>query len=276
MPEGAQAADGNGRRPGAVQVVAKHIASLLARRARSQAARIGTADLDEPVRAIIRAVEPYTVTSAERIQALVASVDYVVDHAIPGALVECGLWRGGSLMAVLLRLQQRGVADRDIVGFDTFTGMTEPTSEDADYKGRPVGRRPRAVQVVADASTRLFGRDIPRQGGVSRNEVLALLASTGYPAHGIRLVQGAVEETLPAEAPDAIALLRLDTDWYASTRHELEHLYPRLAVGGVLIIDDYGHYQGARKAVDEYLQGRRILLQRIDYTGRLAVKQQQR
>ena len=87
---------------------------------------------------------------------------------------------------------------------------------------------------------------------------------------------GPVEDTLPAHAPETLALLRLDTDWYVSTRHELEHLYPRLVVGGVLIVDDYGHYQGARKAVDEYFEGHRVLLQRIDYTGRLAIKQQAR
>ena len=71
-----------------------------------------------------------------------------------------------------------------------------------------------------------------------------------------------------------IALLRLDTDWYESTLHELEHLYPRLGRGGVIIIDDYGHWQGARKAVDEYVSRNRLrlLLTAVDYTGRVAVK----
>jgi hypothetical protein len=83
-----------------------------------------------------------------------------------------------------------------------------------------------------------------------------------------------VEETVPERAPERIGLLRLDTDWYESTRHELEHLYPRLVPGGVLIVDDYGHYEGARRAVDEYLDASReaVLLNRIDYTGRVAVK----
>ena len=79
---------------------------------------------------------------------------------------------------------------------------------------------------------------------------------------------------MPAEAPEEIALLRLDTDWYSSTKHELEHLYPRLAPGGVLILDDYGHWQGARRAVDEYFADNRItlLLNRVDGTARIAVK----
>jgi hypothetical protein len=87
-------------------------------------------------------------------------------------------------------------------------------------------------------------------------------------------VSGPVETTLPAQAPDRLALLRLDTDWYASTRHELEQLYPRLVREGVLIVDDYGHWEGAREAVDEYFaaNGPAPLLQRVDYTGRMAVK----
>lgn len=91
----------------------------------------------------------------------------------------------------------------------------------------------------------------------------------------IKLVKRKVEETIPASSLEKISLLRLDTDWYESTRHELLHLYPLLCVGGVLIIDDYGHWKGARKAVDEYFRetGQRILLDRIDYTGRIGVKQ---
>jgi hypothetical protein len=169
-------------------------------------------------------------------------------------------------LAVLLRLQQRGISDRDIVGFDTFTGMTEPTREDVDLRGRAAARRPGGIKSLSDAVTY----------AIPEAEVFGLLTSTGYDPGRIRLVAGPVEDTIPAHAPETIAVLRLDTDWYASTRHELVHLYPRLPVGGVLLIDDYGHFQGARKAVDEYLQGHRILLQRIDYTGRLAINQEHR
>jgi hypothetical protein len=99
--------------------------------------------------------------------------------------------------------------------------------------------------------------------------------STGYPSDLINYVEGKVEETIPVNAPDQISLLRLDTDWYESTKHELIHLYPRLVEGGVLIIDDYGHWQGARRAVDEYIEENNLplLLCRIDYTGRITVKQ---
>jgi hypothetical protein len=98
--------------------------------------------------------------------------------------------------------------------------------------------------------------------------------ATGYPADKLHFVRGPVEQTLPHNAPAELALLRLDTDWYESTRHELEHLYPRVSDGGVLIIDDYGHWEGARRAVDEYFerQAKPLLLNRIDYTGRVAIK----
>jgi predicted O-methyltransferase YrrM len=109
---------------------------------------------------------------------------------------------------------------------------------------------------------------------VPAEEVRAALLSTGYPEERVHLVEGKVEDTLPAAAPEEIAVLLLDTDWYESTRHELEQLYPRLSPGGVLILDDYGHYEGARRAVDEYFaaHGGRPLLTRVDYTGRVGVK----
>jgi len=105
-------------------------------------------------------------------------------------------------------------------------------------------------------------------------EVKRNLRLTGYDESRITYIQGKVEDTIPVRASERIALLRLDTDWYESTYHELVHLYPRLSVGGVLIIDDYGHWQGARRAVDQYIEENRlkILLNRIDYTGRIAVK----
>ena len=101
------------------------------------------------------------------------------------------------------------------------------------------------------------------------------LGSTGYDMASIKFIKGKVEQTIPREAPAQISLLRLDTDWYESTRHELVHPFPRLSVGGVLIIDDYGHWQGCRRATDEYFAENNIsiLLNRIDYTGRIAVKQ---
>ena len=106
------------------------------------------------------------------------------------------------------------------------------------------------------------------------DEVERAMYETGYDRGKISFVKGKVEETIPDNAPQSISLLRLDTDWYESTRHELIHLYPRLSHGGVVIIDDYGHWLGARKAVDEYIEQNNIclLLNQLDHTGRIGVK----
>lgn len=218
-------------------------------------------------REILAAVAPCTMTSSERVVGLVRAVEYLVANDIPGDIVECGVWKGGSSMAAALALVALGDTSRTLHLFDTFEGMTEPTASDVDINGEDA--RP-AYDAALDAEGRCAWCS------ARLDEVRAGMASTGYPQERIRLVPGPVESTLPASAPETIALLRLDTDWYESTRHELEHLYPRLSPHGVLIIDDYGHWKGARKAVDEYFArlSPRPLLTRMDYTGRLAVKPQ--
>jgi hypothetical protein len=224
----------------------------------ASAVRVGRPDLDGSTQRIIEAVYEYTLTPPDRVAALCGAVDYVIDHDLPGAFVECGLWKGGSMMAIAMRLRDRGVTDRDLYGFDTFEGMTPPTDEDVDWRG--------VRQQPPDKGSTLHI-------GAGLEDVETNMRATGYPADRVHLVKGDVRETLPGEAPDDIALLRLDTDYYDSTKHELETLYPRLAQGGVLLIDDYGHYRGSKKAVDEYFDGRRIFLTRIDYAARMAVKQ---
>ncbi len=209
-----------------------------------------------------RAVSPYTMTSPERVYALCSAVEWVVKRGVPGAVVECGVWKGGSMMAVartLLRLRET----RELHLFDTFEGMPEPGAEDRLFNGAPalaMYRKRRA----AGLSWAACPADAVREA----------VLGTGYDASHVTLVPGKVEDTLPARAPEKIALLRLDTDWYSSTAHELEHLFPRLSPGGVLIIDDYGHWQGARRAVDEYFaeHGVSMLLHRTDYTGRIGIK----
>ncbi|OBB14048.1 hypothetical protein A5662_07230 [Mycobacteriaceae bacterium 1482268.1] len=208
-------------------------------------------------------VAEYTMTSEERIFALCHAVEYVVTSEIPGEIVECGVWKGGSMMAAALTLRAMGTTDRRLNLFDTFDGMSAPGEVDRDFRGAY------ASDLLASA-----GPDSSVLARSPLQEVAANIEKTGYPRDLVRFIKGPVEETLPQHAPESIALLRLDTDWYESTRHELEHLYPRLNVGGVLIIDDYGHWAGARKAVDEYVKTRRLklLLNRIDYTGCIGVK----
>jgi hypothetical protein len=221
-------------------------------------------------RAIVAQAVPYTMTGVPRLAALVDAVRHCVRANVPGDFAECGVWRGGSVLAMVLTLQDMGVADRDVHLYDTFEGMTEPTERDTSPHEPPALATWRdAEQRDAPAWPELFDSQT-----FNEDSVRETLLATGYPPERLHLVRGPVEETLPAAAPDRLALLRLDTDWYESTRHELEHLYPRLAGGGILIVDDYGHWEGARRAVDEYFAAHppAPLLHRIDYTGRIAVK----
>ena len=221
-------------------------------------------------RRTIEQARPYTMTSVQRLQACIDAVRHCHRRGIEGSLAECGVWRGGSVLAMILTLQELGVTDRDVYLFDTFEGMTAPTEHDVSRaEGRAVEAWEEAEKEGSRAWPEMFGEDVFNEG-----QVRETLLATGYPAERIHLVPGPVEETIPAHAPERLALLRLDTDWYESTRHELLHLYPRLREGGVLIIDDYGHWEGARRAVDEYFADHEAppLLNRIDYTGRIAVK----
>ena len=220
-------------------------------------------DFDEADKDLYRQVGPYTMTTPPRVYALVRAVEYVVARGVPGAIVECGVWRGGSMMAAALTLLRLGDQERELYLYDTFAGMPPPSEADTTRSGV------RAADLLAQED-----EDSHIWAIASLDDVRAAVLSTGYPERRIHFVEGLVEETLPAHVPDGIAVLRLDTDWYESTKHELEHLYPRLAPGGVLILDDYGHWQGARRAVDEYLAEKEIslLLNRVDGTARIAVK----
>ncbi|HIF10104.1 MAG TPA: macrocin O-methyltransferase [Sneathiellales bacterium] len=216
-------------------------------------------------REIATRVAPYTVTSAHAVQTLIAAVDYVVARKIPGSVVECGVGKGGSVMAAALKLSAMGEQNRDIYLFDTFTGMTEPGDEDFSYRGEPAAQQYNRQQTDDGTTDWCHG---------PLDQVIKNVSSTGYDRERLHYVEGKVEDTIPAHAPEQIAILRLDTDWYQSTRHELVHLYPRLSAGGVLIIDDYGYWQGARKAVDEYIDENdlKLFLHKIDHSSRITVK----
>jgi O-methyltransferase len=208
-------------------------------------------------------VQPYTMTSPERVIAAIRAVDYIVAHGIGGDIVECGVWRGGSMMAIAYALLRQGKADRTLYLYDTFCGMSAPTPRDVQFDGAP-----------ADALLASSARDTHLWGVAPLDEVRRNLAATGYPVDEMRFVVGPVEETIPRTTPESIAILRLDTDWYESTHHELVHLYPLLSESGILIVDDYGHWRGSQEATDEYFAriDSRPDLHRIDYTGVLAVK----
>lgn len=223
------------------------------------------ADFSDADAATIRAVWRFTVTSPERVHALIRAVEYVVAGELGGDIVECGVWRGGSMMAVARTLAALRRNDRILWMYDTFAGMTQPGPRDVAFDG---------VSAEPEFNRRRISDESSTWAAAPLSDVRANVLGTGYPEACMRFVQGPVERTIPATIPDRIALLRLDTDWYCSTLHELQWLYPRLVTGGVLIIDDYGHWDGARQATEEYLSslGRHPLLNRIDYSGRLLVK----
>jgi len=217
---------------------------------------------DDEALATVAAVREWTMTSPWKIFALILAVRHLADHRVPGEIVECGVWRGGSMQAVARTLLERGVTDRDLHLFDTFEGMPPPTTADRRHDGQHAGEllesnpRDSSVWAVADL-----------------DDVRAGMSQTGYPAERIHFHPGLVQDTVPEQAPGQIALLRLDTDWYESTRHELTQLYDRVTSGGVIVLDDYDWWEGSRKAVDEFLAetGHRLLLVPIA-SGRIAVK----
>lgn len=210
---------------------------------------------------LYRQVSTFTMTSPERLHALYEATKFTIDKRLDGAFVECGVWKGGSSMMIALTLKKLNILDRDIYLYDTFEGMSEPSEADKDLQGNA------AKQLLETSS-----KDAGVWAYSTLNEVKENMDRTGYPMERIHFVKGKVEDTIPGIIPEQIALLRLDTDWYESTRHELVHLYPRLAETGALIIDDFGHWQGAKKAVLEYFEDQPVLMNRIDYTGRLIQK----
>ncbi|WDM15546.1 class I SAM-dependent methyltransferase [Streptomyces lavenduligriseus] len=209
-----------------------------------------------------------TLTSPQLAYALRSALVHLAETDTRGDVVECGVWRGGSMALAAITLQELGDCGRDLWLFDTFGWFWENAGlQDGFVLAEPAEEAP----LVAAGDTR---RESSKSAGTSQDEVRALITDTGYPPSKVRLVPGMVQETIPENAPERIALLRLDTDLYESTMHELRHLYPRLVPGGVLIIDDYGKLSGATRAVDEYFSAmkRAPLLHRVDTQGRVGVK----
>lgn len=207
-----------------------------------------------------------TMVSYERLWATAMACKHAVEQRISGDFVECGVWRGGNAIVAAAVFKHYGDMRR-VYLFDTFKGMTQPSSLDTE-----------AATGASVLETYLQKQKETHNewAYASLEEVRANFENAGVLSDRVIFVVGDVLQTLNATAnlPAAICALRLDTDWYESTKKELEVLYPRLSVGGALIIDDYGYFTGARKATDEYFSalGTRPFLQYTDETGRLGVK----
>ncbi len=214
-------------------------------------------------RRIIEETSKYSSTHPVAQWAFIQAINSIHAKAIPGDIVECGVWKGGNLVLAGLMRQRLGF-DRTIWGYDTFAGMTEPGVNDVK-PGFNVDARAKFAQ-------RKRGKHVdwcyvPLED-VQRNYRSAVGDMN------VKLIKGDVAETLRVEAnlPDKIAILRCDTDFYASTKIELEILYPRLSSGGVLIIDDYGIWGGSRRAVDEFFGDKVPWLHYVNRGVRLMIK----
>ena len=224
------------------------------------------ADFEDLHKNVIAEVKDFTMTSPERLFGLIEGVKYIAKKGITGDVVECGVWKGGSMMAIAETLKYVNDTKRTLYLYDTFSGMPAPTEEDRDFDNVDAGKRLHDEKDNKENSIIWAYSALP--------EVDAAMKQTGYNENLINYIEGKVEDTIPKTISDKIALLRLDTDWYESTKHELEHLFPRLSKNGILIIDDYGFWKGSRKAVDEYFAKLKlpILLNRMDDTGRICIK----
>ncbi len=223
----------------------------------------GIIDIDETFIELYRQIRPYTMNNKFRCYALYKAVEYIIKKNITGDFVECGVWRGGNTMLIALLLKKYNQTNRKIFLYDTFSGMSEPT--DIDKK--------------TDGSLNATNAWIRRQNNdrndwcyASLEEVENNMAKTNYPKENLIFVKGKVEETLQTKTPSNLALLRLDTDWYESTLSELTKLYPLLNTNGVIIIDDYGSWAGAKKAVDEYFDNIPLLFNRVDHSCLIGIK----
>lgn len=216
-------------------------------------------DMEAEFKEIFKKCKPYTMTSIERMYSLYKAVEYVIKNNIEGDFVECGVWKGGSCMLYAIALLKMNAIEKNIFLYDTYEGMSKPTIKDSCINGTSVSKIFSDSQAWCDSSL---------------EEVKTNMFSTGYPKDKLKFIKGKVEDTIPDTIPEKISILRLDTDWYDSTYHELVHLYPKLSLFGILLLDDYGYWKGVKNATDKYIKENniRILLQRIDQLGRIGIK----
>lgn len=203
----------------------------------------------------------YSMTNFERMWSLIQSFHHVRQETLAGDFVECGVWKGGNII-LLKKLLKKFNLQKKIYCFDTFEGMVTPSSHDFNYNNKS------AQTMYDDHIKKKIGFAMCSLNEVKKN----IIKNTTV--DNIVFIKGKVENTLKNKKnlPKKISILRLDTDFYESTKVELEILFPRLVKGGVLIIDDYGFWKGAKKAVDDYFGDYRQFLHYVDHSCRLLIK----
>ena len=222
-------------------------------------------ELSEKDKNLINLISNYSMTPKIRIYNLLQALRYLKEKKIPGEYVECGVWKGGNIMLLKKFLETEEVSQRKIYAYDTFEGMTNPDENDFEISNK-------------NFATKLLKRDKNKKtniwGVCSLEDVKKNILKHVIDLNNINFIKGPVENTLNEKKniPEKISLLRLDTDWYQSTKKELEVLYEKVESGGVIIIDDYGHWGGSKKAVDEFFLNKFVWMHYVDYACRLIVK----
>ena len=217
-------------------------------------------EIDEENKNLINFIDDYSLTPLVRRWILIKSLHYINKKKIDGDNVECGIWRGGNLfLAKKVQEKYYGNIKRSLYGYDTFEGMPQPSEHDGlkanqvytEFKNKQEPWTKASLEDVLSSSRKLFSN-----------------------TDDFIFIKGKVENTLieKSNLPEKISLLRLDTDFYESTKVELDILYPLLSTKGVLIIDDYGDFPGCRKAVDEYFSDKNVLIVGIDKSCRVIIK----
>ncbi|WP_440613970.1 TylF/MycF/NovP-related O-methyltransferase [Candidatus Pelagibacter sp. HIMB1748] len=214
---------------------------------------------------LINLVKNYSMTPKIRIYNLLQALRHIKIKKIEGDYVECGVWKGGNILLFKKFLENEDSSLRNIYAFDTFQGMTDPDENDIEISSK-------------DTATKLLQKDKNKKTNVwgicSLDQVKKNISKHTKDLRNIYFVKGAVEKTLNENKniPEKISLLRLDTDWYQSTKKELEVLYKKVSIGGIIIIDDYGHWGGSKKAVDEFFSDKFVWMHYVDYACRLIIK----
>ena len=223
-------------------------------------------ELNNNDKKLINLAQTYSMTPQIRIFNLLQSLRYLKNKKIDGDYVECGVWKGGNII-----LFKKFIEDEDenskkkIYAFDTYEGMTEPDKNDYDISSNI----PADILLKGDKAKRTNIWGICNLENVKKN-IQSCVNST----ENIKFIKGPVETTLndTSNLPDKISLLRLDTDWYNSTKKELDVLYDKVMPGGIIIIDDYGHWGGSKKAVDDFFLNKYVWMHYVDYACRLIIK----
>ena len=219
-------------------------------------------------KSILDVCSKYSMTGYERMYFLIKAIEHIKYDKIDGDFVECGVWKGGNLI-LFEKMMEKLKIKRKIYAYDTFEGMPEPGKFDYTYKKESAKKiinslrqkkaDPKKNIVLAECSLEKVKQNYNKNTKLNKN---------------LTCVKGQVEKTLKIKKnlPKKISILRIDTDWYESTKVELEILFPLLSKNGFLIIDDYGYWSGAKKAVDNYFQKKSVSLFKIDFTSRFVIK----